>query len=418
MLFIGHTDFITAPYHRRHPENRLMAIESPSLPLTGHKPGAMVFAIMYMLESTTRALVLTVMPLQAKEIFGSEARVTAVYLGVTIFGLIAGFAVPLLIHRYRRRWVYSMGLLVSGFAVVALAFDDPLGQFMGQVLRTLSGTACIVALTLYVLDFIPRADLVRYEPLKLLLGCLPWGLGPIAGVALYNAFGAWSVAATGMGVALIAVAFFAYLRLTENPAVAAATKPPPNPFHSIGRFFSQPRLRLGWAIAFGRSGWWSMFFLYPALYFRDMKVDDFWTSLVTGAANILLVLAPLFGWVAHRTGVRLPIMVAFFGAGLTTLAIPFAFASPLAVGILLLVAAFFVVMLDSLGNIPFLRAVRPLERPQMMSVFRTYIDIGNLLPFAVFTALLVFFDQRAVYIAYGILMLVVGLFARYLPRRM
>ncbi len=44
-------------------------------------------------------------------------------------------------------------------------------------------------------------------------------------------------------------------------------------------------------------------------------------------------------------------------------------------------------MLDSLGNIPFLRAVRPLERPQMMSVFRTYIDIGNLLPFAVFTAL-------------------------------
>ena len=75
-------------------------------------------------------------------------------------------------------------------------------------------------------------------------------------------------------------------------------------------------------------------------------------------------------------------------------------------------------MLDSLGNIPFLRAVRPLERPQMMSVFRTYIDIGNLLPFAVFTALLQFFDQRVVYIAYGLLMLVVGFFARYLPRRL
>ncbi|MBV5325185.1 MAG: hypothetical protein J0626_07905, partial [Rhodospirillaceae bacterium] len=54
-----------------HPENSPMAIESPSLPLTGHKPGAMVFAILYMLESTTRALVLTVMPLQALEIFGS-----------------------------------------------------------------------------------------------------------------------------------------------------------------------------------------------------------------------------------------------------------------------------------------------------------------------------------------------------------
>lgn len=402
----------------RLPEFHPMAIESPSLPLTGRKPGAMVFAFLYMLESTTRALVLTVMPLQAKEIFGSDARVTAVYLGVTIFGLIAGFAVPVLIHRYRRRWVYSMGLVIGGLAVVALAFDGPWGQFTGQVMRTLSGTACIVALTLYVLDFIPREDLVRYEPLKLLLGCLPWGLGPMVGIALYNHFGTWSVAAVGLSVALIAAAFFGYLRLTENPAVAAATKPPPNPLNSIGRFFGQPRLRLAWTIAFGRSGWWSLFFVYPALYFRDMKVDDFWSGFVTGAANVLLILAPLFGWIARRIGVRLPIMVAFFGAGLTTLAIPFAFASPLAVGIMLLVAAFFVVMLDSLGNIPFLRAVRPLERPQMMSVFRTYVDIGNLLPFAVFTALLQFFDQRAVYIAYGLLMLVVGVLAKYLPRRL
>lgn len=395
-----------------------MAIESPSLPLTGRKPGAMVFAILYMLESTTRALVLTVMPLQAKEIFVTDAKVTTLYLCVTIFGLIAGFGVPLLIHRYRRRWVYSMGLLVGGFAVVALAFDDPIGQFTGQVMRTLSSTACIIALTLYVLDFIPRADLVRYEPLKLLLGCLPWGLGPLVGVMLYNAYGSWSVAAAGLGAALIAVSLFGYLRLTENPAVAAATKPPPNPFKSIGRFFEQPRLRLAWTIAFGRSGWWSLFFVYPALYFRDMKVDDFWTGLVTGAANILLVLAPLFGWLARRIGIRLPIIVAFFGAGLTTLAIPFAFSSPLLVGILLLIAAFFVVMLDSLGNIPFLRAVRPLERPQMMSVFRTYIDIGNLLPFAVFTVLLQVFDQRAVYIAYGLLMLTVGTLAKYLPRSM
>lgn len=395
-----------------------MAIESPSLPLTGHKPGAMVFAVLYMLESTTRALVLTVMPLQARDIFGSDAKVSALYFGVTIFGLIAGFAVPMLIHRYRRRWVYSMGLLVGGLAIVALAFENPAGQFSGQVLRTLSSTACIIALTLYVLDFIPRTDLVRYEPLKLLLGCLPWGFGPWIGIRLYESYGIWSVAAAGMGSALVAMALFGYLRLTENPAVAAATKPPPNPIKSIGRFVGQPRLRLAWTIAFGRSGWWSLFFVYPALYFDARHVDRDWAGAVTGAANFLLVLSPLFGWLGRRYGIRLPIMVAFFGAAIATLTVPFVFDRPILVGVMLLVAAFFVVMLDSLGNIPFLRAVRPLERPQMMSVFRTYIDVGNLLPFAVFTALLQFFDQRAVYIAYGILMLVVGLLAKYLPRRM
>jgi MFS family permease len=395
-----------------------MAVDYPPLPVSRRKPGAVVFAVLYMLESTTRALALTVMPLQARQIFGDDAKVSAVYFGVTIFGLLAGFGVPLLIHRFRRRWVYAMGLVMGALALVLLSLENPFGQMSGQIMRTLSGTACIIALTLYVLDFIPRGDLVRYEPLKLLLGCLPWGFGPWVGILLYERWGPWSVAAVGMGAALLAISFFAYLRLTENPAVAAATKPPPNPLVSIGRFFSQPRLRLAWLIAFGRSGWWSLFFVYPALYFDAQGVDRYWAGALAGGANLLLVLSPLFGWLGRRYGIRRPIMAAFFCAGLITMAVPLFFDSPLMVGLLLVCAAFFIVLLDSLGNIPFLRAVKPLERPQMTSVYRTYIDLGNLLPFAVFTALLHFFDQRVVYVSYGLLMLVVGLLARYLPRRL
>jgi predicted MFS family arabinose efflux permease len=269
-----------------------------------------------------------------------------------------------------------------------------------------------------VLDFIPRGDLVRYEPLKLLLGCLPWGLGPWFGILIYEHSGPFMVAVVGMVAAILALALFGYLRLTENPAVAAATKPPPNPLQSIGRFFSQPRLRLAWLIAFGRSGWWSLFFVYPALYFDAHGVDPSWSGALAGGANLLLVFSPFFGWLGRRYGIRRPIMVAFFAGGLLTMTIPFVFDSPLMVGVMLMLAAIFVVMLDALGNIPFLRAVKPLERPQMTSVFRTYIDVGNLLPFAVFTALLHFFDQRAVYISYGLLMVAVGLFAAYLPRRL
>ncbi|WP_374370277.1 MFS transporter [Dongia sp.] len=395
-----------------------MAVDYPPLPVSRRKPGAIVFAVLYMLESTTRALALTMMPLQARMIFGDDAKVSAVYFGITIFGLLAGFGVPLLIHRFRRRWVYAAGLAVGGLALVALSFENPFGQISGQIMRTLSGTACIIALTLYVLDFIPRGDLVRYEPLKLLLGCLPWGLGPWIGIELYEAYGPWAVAGLGMAAALAAIALFGYLRLTENPAVAAATKPPPNPLASIGRFVAQPRLRLAWLIAFGRSGWWSLFFVYPALYFDAHGVDPTWSGALAGGANLLLVFSPLVGWLGRRYGIRRPIMVAFFAGGLLTIAVPLFFGSPIMVGIMLMLAAVFVVMLDALGNIPFLRAVKPLERPQMTSVFRTYIDLGSLLPFAVFTALLHFFDQRAVYVSYGLLMLVVGLFATYLPRRL
>ena len=118
-----------------------MAVDYPPLPISTRKPGAIVFAGLYMLESTTRALALTVMPLQARDIFGDDLTVTVVYFCVTIFGLIAGFGVPLLIHRFRRRWVYAGGLLLGGLALVALSFQNPLGQMSGQVMRTLSGTA-------------------------------------------------------------------------------------------------------------------------------------------------------------------------------------------------------------------------------------------------------------------------------------
>jgi MFS family permease len=395
-----------------------MVFEHPSPPVTGRKPGAGAFAILYTLESVTRALVLTTMPVQAHLVFGDDAKVSAVYFGVTLVGMIAGFAVPALIHRFRRRWVYSMGLLIGGLAIVLLAFETPFGQTSGQLLRALSSTFCTIALTLYVLDFVQRAEMIRYEPLRLFLATLPWGLGPPIGIELYQAFGPESVAAVGVVSSLVSIGFFWYLRLTENPAVAAATKPPPNPLKSIGRFAAQPRLRLAWLIAFGRSGWWSLFFVYPALYFEAKGVDKSWAGLLAGAGNIMLVVSPLVGWMGRRVGIRRPIMISFFGGGLSTIAVAFVFDDPLLVGIALMIGSVFVVVLDGLGNIPFLRSVRPLERPQMTSVFRTYIDLGSLLPFAVFVALLQFFDQRAVYVSYGLLMLIVGVVSVYLPKRM
>jgi hypothetical protein len=75
-------------------------------------------------------------------------------------------------------------------------------------------------------------------------------------------------------------------------------------------------------------------------------------------------------------------------------------------------------VLDGLGNIPFLRAVKPFERPQMATVFRTYIDLSDLLPAALYSVLLSFFDIRVVFLAAGLWMLVAAAVARHLPRSM
>lgn len=380
------------------------------------KPGIAAFAALYGLDSTARALSLNVMPVQAHEIFGDDARVSAVYFAVTVVGFLGAFAIPGLMHRFGRRWVYSAGLLAGGLALVALVPADAPGQVAGQMLRALAGSASTISLMLYVLDTIPRWDMARYEPMRLFAGALPWGLGPWVGIELYKHFGVAAAALAALAAALAALLLFRRLDLRDNPVLTS--RKPPSPLASIRRFVRQPRLRLAWLIAFGRSGWWSMIFVYPALYFQARQIDPALGGLFVGAANLLLILGPLYGWAGRRFGIRRPIMLGFFGTGAGTLLAVLLFDRPPAFAASLLAAAGFAVILDGLGNVPFLRAVRPLERPQMTSVFRTYIDLGAALPFAVFTALLTLFDQRAVYLAYGLFLFAVGAAASYLPRRM
>ena len=92
-------------------------------------------------------------------------------------------------------------------------------------------------------------------------------------------------------------------------------------------------------------------------------------------------------------------------------------ASLLVAGLLLL-GSVWASTLDAVGNIPFLRAVRARERPQMTGVFRTYIDLSDLLPSAVFALLLSFFGLESVFATAGLWMLAIGLVARRLPRAM
>ena len=55
-------------------------------------------------------------------------------------------------------------------------------------------------------------------------------------------------------------------------------------------------------------------------------------------------------------------------------------AHPWLAALLLLAGINFAVALDAVGNMPFLRAVHAYERPQMTAVYRTNLDLSELLP--------------------------------------
>ncbi|MGH6933659.1 MAG: MFS transporter, partial [Dongiaceae bacterium] len=367
-------------------------------------PGAMVFAIMFTLESLARATLWTIVPLQAYALLGSERDVTLLNLGVSVFGTVAGLTVPLLIRGYRRRWVYSLGVAMTILAAILIATGTIGGQIGGMLARAFGGAASSIALTLYVMDYIRRRDLVYSEPLRMKLSAGAWASGPFLGVFLNDWIGPGTGESLTVLSGVVLLAYFWFLRINDNPAVAAATQPPPNPLKSIARFVAQPRLRLGWFIPFGRSCWWSMFGTYPPIYMVQQfggGVDEpgrLYGSLLVSVANGLLFGAPFAGRLAAKFGLRRPVIWAFVGMGVLTCIAALFYETPMAVTACLLLAAVGAMVLDALGGIPFLRSVHPYERPQMTAVYRTYIDLSDLLPAALFAFLLSYFDIRAVFL--------------------
>jgi MFS family permease len=385
-------------------------------------PGPGTFAAIYALDSAARAVTATVIPLHAYSIYkqiaadNADSYVGTTYSAVAMVTFLGTFLTPFVIHRLGRNATFVAGILACVVGMAGLATSTIPGLGLGMLGRALSGVIGSVCLILFIVDFIPRANLVRSETLRLFASCLAWGFGPVIGVALYQRHGIIVPAAVSIGVHFCLILYFRRLRLKE-PGVEP-TPPPRNPLTMIWRFASQKRLRLSWLIVFGRSAWWSMFFTYPALYLQDRGIDESWAGWLVGVGNLLLGLSPLVRMVAQRLGIRRPIVGAFWLGGALTIGVVLLYDHPLAFCLVLLLAAVFIVALDSLGNIPFMRFARPRELPQLATVFRTYVDTAEFIPSAIYAVLLTMFDFRVVFVVSGLLAVAVGIAATWLPRRL
>jgi predicted MFS family arabinose efflux permease len=396
--------------HVRHP----IWLEGVARPRIG------TFATLFAIESFARAILATVIPLQAYAALQSSRAVSLMFTCVGIAGLIGSLFIPFLIRLIPRRWVYTVGALGLVAAATLFALDGPGGLLAGLVVRVLAVACLNITLNLYIMDVIRRGDFVRSEPFRLAVSGAAWTLCPALGVYLYGQFGALAADALSAAAALLLLAVFWTIRLSDNPAIAAARPgtAPPDPLRSIGRFVAQPRLRLGWLIAFGRSTWWAQFFTFTPLYLVIAGHSDLVSAVVISLGNAMLFLTIPIGRFAERVGVRPVIVGAYLlsAASMLAAAALAAIGWSLAVAALLLLGAVWASGLDAVGNIPFLRAVRARERAEMTTVFRTYIDLSELLPSAVFAVLLSFFGLESVFATTGLVMLAIAVVARHLPR--
>lgn len=382
------------------------------------RAGAYTFAGLFAVESFVRALNSTVVTLQAYDILGAAQKVSVLSTGASMVVLVATLFLPHLIGPMPRRWAYTMGIAMMMAASLALASHVVAGQAAGMVLRNLGAAVLNITLQLYIMDHIRRTDLARTEPLRLSLSTFSWMTGPALGVWLYVNYGPVAPQAVAIAAAIALFGLFWFVRLSEPvPGPAMGATGSFNARKNVRRFWRQPRLRLAWLIAFGRSCFWTTFFIYGPLLLVEAGLPKTMGGLMISASQAVLLTAWLSGRFAVRYGVRLVIALSFLGCALTSLVAGLAgtMAPYVAISCLLLgsVAAS---ALDGVGGIPFLRAVRHRERQQMAAVYRTYIDCSELIPAFVFAFALMFLPIGYVFVILSLALAVIAWVSwRYLP---
>jgi MFS family permease len=385
---------------------------------TASAPRARTFALLFTLSTLARSFLVTLIPLQAFALLGDAQKVSVLYFGIRLTNLLGTLSIPWLVRRIRRRRVFSLGALSMAAAPLVIALGTLPALIAGMALLVF-GLSCLeISLNLYLMDNIPRQEMGRFEPQRLFYAAGAWTVGPWLGVYLQDQLSDWVPFVLSSGVALATLGTFWVLRLTDNPAVAPAKKPPPNPFHYLVRFFEQPRLRLAWILAVGRSGWWAMFFIYAPIFAIDAGLDKVAAGAVVSVGAAALFVVPLWGWLARRYGVRRLLVCGYVASGLVTLGIAVASGVPWLAAVVLIAAALATGVIDGAGNVPFLRAVHPTERPEMTTVFATYRDASQLAPPGIFALLLKMFSLPVVFVAGAAGMLALAYYARFLPRRL
>lgn len=369
------------------------------------------------IEGFARAVLTGVIPLAALEALGSKQAVSYAFAGGAVITLLFTLNVGALERRLQRRWVMSLsaGFLFAAVVVFAVA-DGPLFA-LAIGLRSAEASMFSVCLSLYIMDYIGKADLRTTESQRIVYTGAAWLAGPAFGVWMWGrGFESGPFLVSGLATAGF-VAYFWRLRWHRHAVLLTPTKSPSNPLRNIVRFFGQRHLRIAYAITVSRAVFWSALFVYGPLYVVEAGLPTWVAGGMLSLASGMLFISPFVRRAAERLGTRAVIIASFAVIagcmlGLATLRT----ARPIGVAFWLGGAAGGAA-LDVLGNIPFMRMVRPRERTAMTTVFSTWRELSFLLTPLIAVAAIALGSFRLLYVTLAVMGLGAAAATSFLPRR-
>ncbi len=356
------------------------------------------------LEGFARALMVGTIPLVALEALGSKQAVSVVFMvgsGLTVFVTVN---IGRLERTVPRRWVLTGGVVSLMTAAALFAWGPPWAMPIAVGLRSAEASIFSVCLSLYMMDFIGKAELTRAESRRSVWLAATWVSGPLIGTWLWASWWEDAPFVASMIAALALIAMHWRLRFLQNPVLRGPVEPAPSALRSIPRFFGQQNLRIAYAITCLRSIFWATLFVFGPIYVVEAGLGEWVAGAFLSVASGVLFIGPLVQRAADRVGVRALVNRAFGLMSASMLAL-FLIGDARPIGIVFwMTGAIGGGIIDVLGNIPFMRLVKPRERSAMTAVFSTWREVSFLVAPALAALVLAVAPFHVLYLVLAVLM--------------
>lgn len=366
-----------------------------------HSPTPRVqnFALLAGIEASVRGTLISAMPLTVYASLGSAEATSSAYFWAGIVALVWGLMVPWFTRHLPRRWMYTSGCLLYLVGMTLAVIGTPVTVPLALMCLASATATTFVCFNAYVLDYIDRTDLGRSQSTQMVYSAAPWAIGPMLGVTLHDLWAPAPFLLAGTFAVVLLVVFW-ILRLGNGKQITRAKGPALNPLAYLGRFFQQPRLIAGWMFAVMRScGWW-VYVVYLPIFCIEAGLGDKVGGVALSISNALLFISPLMLRYARRRSVRRAVRTAFGLCGVCFVVSALFSPLPWVAVLAMMGASVFLVLLDVVGGLPFLMAVKPSQRTEMSAVYSSFRDVSGIMtPAAAWIVLVPFGAPLAAFFA-------------------
>ena len=368
-------------------------------------------------EGLARAMLVGIVPLIALDVFGSKDVIASVYFASTLFTLLFTLNLPVLERLLKRRGLVTLSGLLLMTAVI-FYWSQRVSLFAAGIAFQGAGASMFsVCISLYVMNYIGKSDFTKAESRRMIYMGAAWMVGPTLGGWLFDRELGNFIYLISFSASAAMLAYFWWLRFRDDEVISSAKKPPANPIKSIVRYWQQPMLRIAYLVTLSRACFWVALFVYGPIYVIEADLPAWLGGLLLSGASGLLFLSPIIRNFADRFGTRQVVISCYILIGVSLVALGIiGEAKP--IGILFFITgAIGGATIDVLGNIPFMRMVKPRERGAMTTVFTTWREVSSLVTQAFVFLTLLIAPFWVFYFALALLQFATAVATSYLPRR-